>query len=130
MKKILLFLMLMFIPFCSALTSGEGVILFGSIFSVLTVVVFFLLLSIIIKNTPMKIFFMSLSLLTLVASVGMGVSIMQEFFSSITPITTAYGQFYIMLIILVTTGIALLIVYLAIVAFKSFYSYRGMSNED
>ena len=120
----------MFLPFVSALTSGEGTIIFGAIASMLVVVIFFLVLSIIINNAPMKVFFMSMSLLTILASVGMGVSVMQEFFSDVTNIVSAYGSFYILLVTLTAGGFFALLVWLVIVAVKSFNSYRGLVDED
>ena len=123
-------LLLLCIPLTSALTSGEGTIIFGSIFSMASIVIFFLILSIIIKSPPMKVFFMSMSLLTILASVGMGVSVMQEYFSDLTKIVSAYGSFYILLVTLTAAGLFALIVWLVIVAFKSFYVHRGLIDED
>ena len=131
MKKLSLFLMLlMLLPFTSALTSGEGTIIFGAIFSLSVLVAFFLVLSIIMTNAPMKIFFMAMSFLTILASVGMGVSVMQEFFSSVTSITESYGQFYILLVTLTAGGLFSLILWLIITAFKSFYSYKTVIDDE
>ena len=131
MKKLFLLLASLFlIPFTSALTSGEGTIVFASIFSLSVIVAFFLALSIVMQNPPMKIFFMSLSLLTILASVGMGVSVMQEFFSDLTGIVSAYGSFYILLVTLTAGGLLALIVWLLIVAVKSFRINRGLADED
>ena len=131
-KKILgaILPLLFCIPFISALSSGEGTILFASIFSLTVVVVFFLILSIIVKNGPMKIFFMSMSLLSILSSVGMGVSIMQEFFSELTNVISAYGSFYILLLTLTVAGFFALIVWLIIVSVQSFRSSRGLIGEE
>lgn len=130
MKSILLVaLLLMFIPFTSALTSGEGTVLFGAIFSMSVLVVFFLVCSIILEG-PMKIFFLSLSFLSIVGAVGMGVSILQEFFSDLTKLVDLYGQFYILLVTLTAAGFFALIVWLIIVVFKQFNAYRGIVGED
>lgn len=123
-KKILFITALFLIPFTSALTSGEATIAFGAIFSLAVIVIFFLAVSIIITNPPMKVFFMSLSLLTILASVGMGVSIMQESFSDLTNIVDAYGSFYILLVTLMAAGFFALLLWLIITAVKSFYSYK------
>jgi hypothetical protein len=129
MKKIFLLILSLFLfPICSALTSAEGVIIFGTIFSLATIVIFFLILSIITKNAAMKIFFVGLAFLTLVSSVGIGVSTLQEFFPDLSTITTMYGSFYILLTVLTGAGVIALIIWLIIVAFKSFYSYRGMND--
>tara|TARA_R100001530_G_scaffold112862_2_gene79849 strand:+ start:9394 stop:9804 length:411 start_codon:yes stop_codon:yes gene_type:complete len=130
-QQILMLLSILFsLPFCSALTSGEGTIIFGAIFSMSMIVIFFLILSIVIKNNSMKIFFISMAFLTILASVGMGVSVMQEFFSDLTSIVSSYGSFYILLTILTAGGLFALIVWLVIVAFKSFYSYRGLTDDN
>ncbi|MCH8329440.1 MAG: hypothetical protein IIB81_03540 [Nanoarchaeota archaeon] len=121
---------ILFLPFSSALTSGEGTILFGAIFSMTVVVVFFLIMSIIIQNGPMKIFFMGLSFLTILSSVGISSSVMQEFFSDLTNINDTYGSFYILLVTLSFAGLMALILWLVIVAFKSFYSYRGIIDSE
>ncbi len=118
------------LPFASALTSGEGTIIFGSMFSVAMTVAFFLIISIIVTNGPMKMFFMSMSLLSVLASVGMGVSVLQEFFGDLTGIVSAYGSFYILLITLTAAGLFALIVWLIIVAVHSFRVTRGLVDED
>lgn len=130
MKLLYSFLfMIMLLPFTSALTSGEGTILFGAIFSMLVIVVFFLTISIIIKG-PMKVFFVGLSFLTIVASVGFGVSIMQQFFSDFTVLINSYGNFYLLMLILSLAGLFALILWLIIVALKTFNSYRGLTDEE
>lgn len=129
-KLISLLIAILVLPLVSALTSGEGTIIFGAIFSLSVLVIFFLILSIIINNTPMKIFFISMSFLTILASVGMGVSVLQEFFSDLTGIVSAYGGFYILLITLTIGGFFALLIYLVIVAFKSFYVHRGLIDEE
>lgn len=131
MKELFLFIFALFLlPLASALTSGEGTIVFGAIFSMAVIVVFFLILSIIVKSGPLKMFFMSMSLLTILASVGMGVSVMQESFPDLTNITSTYGDFYVLLVTLTAVGLFALIIWLIIVAFKSFYSYRGIIDSE
>lgn len=125
-----IFLSLLSTPLVSALTSGEGTIIFGAIFSLSIIVIFFLAMSIIMQNAPLKMFFMSMSLLTILASVGMGVSVMQELFSDITSITATYGSFYILLVTLTAAGLFALIIWLIIVAVKSFRIHRGLIDED
>lgn len=129
-KLISLLMIILVLPLVSALTSGEGTIIFSAIFSLGIIVIFFLILSIIINNVPMKIFFMSMSFLTILASVGMGVSVLQEFFSDLTGIVSAYGGFYILLVTLTAGGLFALIIYLIIVAVKSFYVHRGLMDEE
>ena len=114
----------------SALSSGEGTILFGTIFSMTATLIFFLVLSIITKNTPMKVFFMGLAILTLITSIGVGVSIAQEFFSDFSQLIVSYGAFYQMLVYLLIAGGAGLILWLLVVAVKSFYAKKGVIDMD
>lgn len=128
---ILMLFKLLLIPTISAsLTSGEATIMFGTIFSVLISAIFFLILSIITANKTIKIFFISLSGITLVVSVGMGVSIIQQFFSGFSTLSQSYGAFYILLTILLGGAVIALIIWLVIVAFKSFNSYRGLIEPE
>jgi len=124
-----LLFIIMLLPFTSALTSGEGTILLGAIFSFLVIVIFFLTISIIVKG-PMKVFFIGLSFLTIVAAVGFGVSVMQQYFSDFTNLADSYGNFYILMLTLSAGGLFALILWLVIVAFKSFYTHRGLTEES
>ena len=123
-------LLVILLPSVSALTSGEGTIIFGAVFSLSVLVVFFLVLSIIMNNAPMKVFFMSMSFLTILASVGMGASVLQEFFSDVVKIVNSYGQFYILLVTLTAAGFFALLIWLIITAFKSFYSYKEIIDDE
>ncbi len=128
MNKLILslFIGLFLVSNVSALTSGESTIIFGSIFSMVFVVIFFLVLSIISPNIPVKIFFLSLAAITVVVTVGLGVTIINEFFSDFSTLLTTYNAFYRVLTVLLTGGGLALILYLVVVALRSFDSYRGL----
>lgn len=113
----------------SAMTSGEAMVLFGAIFTMIMAVIFFLVISIMSRNVPVKIFFLSLSVIVLVATIGFGAGIMQQFFSDFATLTASYGAFYRLLTILMVGGGAALILWLIVVAFRSFYSYRGVLDD-
>lgn len=132
MNKLILslFIGILLISNVSALSSGESTILFGSIFSLISVVIFFLFISIISPNAPIKIFFLSLASITLVLSVGVGVTIIREFFTTFSSLLVSYGAFYKALTILMMGGGIALILYLIIVALRSFNSYRGLIDPD
>ncbi len=117
--------LLILTPQVSALTSGEATLIFGAIFSMIATVIFFLVLSIMTSNVPVKIFFISLSMIVLVFSVGTGVSVITEFFSDFTSLISSFGAFYRLLTILLTAGSFALIIWLVVVALRSFWSYRG-----
>ena len=135
MKKFLMSILLIMFslsatPLVSALTSGEGTILFGATFTILATAIFFLLLSIMAQNVPIKVFFLSLSVLVLVGSVGFAVGIMQQFFGDFTNLVTSYGAFYRLLTILLMGGSIALILWLVVVALRSFWSNRGMMDSE
>lgn len=128
MNKIILSMLmgLMLVSNVSALSSGEATILFGSIFSMVFLVIFFLVLSILSPNIPVKIFFISLAAITMVLTVGVGVTIINEFFTDFSALLVTYGALYRVLTILLTGGGLALILYLVVVALKSFNSTRGL----
>jgi len=130
LMPILLVLLLSSLMQVSALTSGEGTIIFGAIFSILVVAVFFLFISIISNNTPIKVFFISLAGLTIIFGIGFGVSVLQQYFSDFTTLIQTYSSFYQLLLILSGAGALGLIIWLVIVSFKSFYRNRGMLGDD
>ena len=137
MKKIFKFsilklsCLLLALPLVSAnLTSGEATIIFGSIFSLIIVAIFFLVISIMSGNIPIKIFFLGLASLTILSMVGVGVSVMQDFFSDFTNLIIAYGGFYRLLLIGIGAGAIALILWLIVVAVKSFWKMRGMSDSE
>ena len=130
MKNVILPLLIIFsLSFTSALTSGESTILLGAMNSMAVLVIFFLVCSVILQG-PMKVFFLSLSFLSILASVGMGVSIIQEFFSEYTKLVDLYGGFYYLMLVLTAVGLFALIIWLVIVVFKQLNSYQGIVGED
>lgn len=123
-------LTLLITPLTSALTSGEGTIIFGSISSIIILAIFFLLIAIIINNNALKVFFISLSALSILFSVGYGVIVIEQFFPTFNSIVNAYSSFYILLAILTGAGALALIVWLVVIAFQTFYEMRGLSKEE
>ena len=105
-------------------------VIFGSVFSMIFIVIFFLILSIISPNVPIKIFFISLAAITIVVIVGLGVTISNEFFPDFTALLTTYSALYRVLTILLIGGGLALMLYLIVVAFKSFNSYRGLIDPE
>ena len=132
MNKLILSLLIgiLLVSNVSALSSGESTILFGSIFSMVSIVVFFLVLSIMSPNVPIKIFFLSLSAITMVLTVGIGVTIISEFFTDFSTLLISYGAFYRALVILLMGGGMALILYLVVVSLRSFNSYRGLIDPE
>jgi len=114
----------------SALTSGESMIIFSSIFSMIFIIAFFLVVSIMSPNTPFKVFFLSLAGILTVLTVGVGVTIIREFFGDFTSLLVSYGAFYKVMTTLLIGGSLALIVWLIVVSLKSFNSYRGKIDPE
>ena len=62
----------------------------------------------------------------MVLTVGVGVTIISEFFTDFSILLVSYGAFYRALVILLMGGGMALILYLVVVALRSFDSYRGL----
>ena len=76
------------------------------------------------KNIPPPI--ISSAAITIVVTVGIGVTIMNEFFTDFSTLLITYGAFYRVLTILLMGGGLALILYLVVVSLKSFNSTRGL----
>ncbi len=130
-KKIVSLMMgILLISSVSALTSGESMIVFSVIFSMIVITIFFLIISIMSPNTPIKIFFLSLAALIMVVTVGLGVTIIQEFFGDFSSLLISYGAFYRVMTLLLIGGSLALIVWLVVVSLKSFNAYRGKIDPE
>lgn len=108
------------------LESAEGSTLFAIFIILIVATLFFLVLGIFAKNTPFKLFFVSLSILFMIGTLGFGVTVMQQLFGAFSSIVAGYGIFYRLLIILSVAGGIGLIVYLVVVALNSFNKNRGL----
>lgn len=104
--------------------SGKGFVLMGIMIILIVVVAFFLIFGIYSKNAPFKVFFISLSVILLVGTLGFGVTIMQQLLGTFTNLVSSYGTFYKLLIILLSGGGIGILLYLIVTAFKSLESYR------
>lgn len=114
----------------SALTTGESMIIFSIIFSMMMITIFFLIVSIMSPNTPIKVFFLSLSAIIMVVTVGLGITIIQEFFGDFSSLLVSYGAFYKVMTVLLIGGSLALIVWLVVVSLKSFNAYRGKIDPE
>ncbi len=112
------------------ISPGEGSTLLGAFIVILSVGVLFLVLTILCQNQAGKVFFVSMSIIIFIGALGFGVTVMQQLFGDIGALMTSFGAFYRLLIILSIGGGTALILFLIVVAFKSFHSMRGMANDD
>lgn len=108
------------------LGTGQGSTLIGILGILIFAIIFFLMLGIFAKNTPFKIFFVGFSILLMIGTLGFGVTIMQQLFGTFAQIVSGYGMFFRLLIILSGAGIVGLILYLVIVALRTFKIKRGL----
>lgn len=105
--------------------TGKGLTILGTFIVLIVATLFFLVFAIFTKNVPFKIFFVGLSLLLMVSTVGFVASTMQQVLSTFDTIVSTMGNFYILLTILLTAGGIGLFVYLVVMALKSFDSTRN-----
>lgn len=106
------------------INEGRGEIILAGVLVLIALVAFFCLLGTIINNTPIKVFFFSLSSLLLIGSVGFMLSSFNNFIGQSPGWIGAYKLFYILLVTSLSAGAVLLILYLIVTAFSSLASYR------
>lgn len=107
-----------------------GPLLFGSILVLIFVSVFLLILGKTIEYLPIKVFLLILAGLFAVISIGFVVGGMQEFLSIDSTLSTTFGSFYIMFIILLTASAIFLFIWLFLVGVKLYEIKRGLRLED
>lgn len=111
--------------------TSTGLVTVGAFFILIVATIFFLLFGIFTTNIPFKIFFVSLSTILMVGTLGFSVSVFQQMFGDLGTIVSTYGNIFVLLTILVTGGGIGLFVYAVYVAIKSFYNNaRGHAEED
>ena len=104
--------------------SGEGSTLSGILIILLFSTAFFLILGILTKNEPFKVFFVGLSILLMIGTLGFGVTVMQQLFGTFGGLLSGFGTFYRLLIILLSAGGMGLVLYLIKVGFTFFSNRR------
>lgn len=113
------------------LTESKSNLLIGSFFILIVTTIFFLVLGLFAKNTPFKIFFIGLSIIFIVGTLGFSVSVWQQIFGTLGTLVSTYGNIFILLTILLIGGGIGLIVYLVYLAIMSFWNNcRGISKDD
>lgn len=113
----------------TGLNEGQGSSLIGILIILLVTTIFFLILGILTKSVPFKMFFVSLSILLMIGTIGFGVTIMQNFFGTFSSLVSGFGTFYTILIILLSGGAVGLLIYLIMVAFRVYKIKRGILSE-
>lgn len=112
------------------LAEGQGSTLVGILVILLVTTIFFLILGILTKSIPFKMFFVAFSILLMIGTMGFGVTIMQNFFGSFSSLVSGFGTFYTILIILLSGGAVGLLIYLIMVAFRVYKIKRGIFAEN
>ena len=113
----------------TGLAEGQGSTLVGILVILLVATIFFLILGILTKSVAFKMFFVSLSILLMIGTIGFGVTIMQNFFGTFSSLVSGFGTFYTILIILLSGGAIGLLIYLIMVAFRVYNIKRGFSMD-
>lgn len=112
------------------ITQGESLILIGAIVTILIMAMFFLIISIIAKSSPVKVFFISLAALMSVGTIAFMLASLQQLLGTFSTLLTGYKVFYILGIALLTAGGMALMLYLIVIAFVSFKKSRGLFDSD
>lgn len=117
-------------------TSGQDVsspqsntIIF-SIFMMIFAVTFFFILSFLFKHPGTKIFFMALSSLTLIVTIGMITANAVIYLGEFPNLVSIYNNYYVLIIILAGTAMAGVILWLVYYSFTWFNKLRGRVPED
>ena len=110
------------------ITPGEGSTLFGIIIILVLLTIFFTIATIVIPNIPFKVFLGSMSVLMLVATIGFGVTVMQQLFGTNTILISGFTLFFRVFVILLGAAAAGLILYLVFVALTAFNRNRGIKE--
>ena len=109
----------------SILKEGEGFVLFGIILILILVTILFLVATIFIENPPFKVFLGSLAVLILIATLGFGVTIMQQLFGTFTNIVSSYTLFFRLFMVLLGGAGISLVFFLVVFAMKLFSQSKG-----
>jgi len=118
-------------PTGTEFTEAKSNLLVSSFIVLIIATIFFLVLGLFAKNVPFKIFFIGLSIVFMVTTLGFSVSVWQQIFGTLGNLVEAYGKIFILLTILLTGGGIGLIVYLVYLAIMSFWNNsRGMMKDD
>ena len=112
-------------PTGNNLETSQSIISFVSVGIMVFFSIIFLVLTIAFKHPGTKIFFLGLSLTTMVFTAGYILQIMNETIGVYMSFTDIFSAFYSLLTILLTGASISLILYLIVFAIKQFYSIRG-----
>ncbi len=110
------------------ISDGEGSSLFAIVIILIILTIFFIIGTIFIQNIPFKVFLGSMSALMLVATIGFGVTIMQQLFGANTFLVDSYTLFFRVLVIMLGGAGAGLILYLVVVSLTAFNKNRGLKE--
>lgn len=103
-----------------------GPLLFVGIIVLLFVSGFLFFISTFMPHPTLKFFFIVLSGIFAIVSVGYVAGAMQEFFSTGSTLATGFGAFYILFLTLLGGASVFLILWLFIMVFKSYQRHRGL----
>ncbi len=118
-------------PTGKLLTEANSKLLIGSFIILIVTTIFFLVFGIFTQNRPFKIFFVSLSALLMVGTLGFSVSVFQQMFGTLGNIVETYGRVFILLTTLIIGGGIGLFVYVVYMSIISFWNNsRGLNEDD
>jgi len=110
-------------------TTPQSIITFFGIFLLTIISIVFLIMAWVLKTPSVKIFFLSMALLTLAFTVGYNLKIMKDTTGEFLSFSTLFSSFYTLITILLAGASVFLIVFLIVGAFKYFYNLKNGYNE-
>ncbi len=108
----------------------SGSLLFGAILTLMFMSIFLIIVANKIDLLPMKVFLMILAGIIAVLNIGFVAGSFQEFFSTNSTLSGAFGTLYVTFITLITAASFFLIVWIIVTGFKLWRIKRGFFIED
>lgn len=108
----------------------SGPLIFGAILTLMFISFFLLVVGSKIELFPMKVFLTILAGIVAIMNIGFVTGSFQEFFSSESSLSGAFGTLYITFIMLLTAASVMLIMWIVIAGFKLYRIKRGFFVAD
>ena len=108
----------------------SGPLMFGAILTLMFMSLFLFVLGVKIELFPMKVFLIILAGIIAIMNIGFVAGSFQEFFSTESSLSGAFGTLYIAFIMLITAASFFLVVWIIVTGFKLWQVRRGFFVEE
>lgn len=107
----------------------SGPLIFGAILTLMFISFFLLVVGLKLDVFPLKVFFVILSGIVAIMNIGFVAGSFQEFFSTGSSLSGAFGTLYIAFIMMLTAASVFLMIWVLLVGFKMYKVKRGFFVE-